>query len=91
MQWFYFIILPEEKTDDLELMINEICGGQEFIYRRQQEIDVLCKNTLFSKQEIKLLYWGWKLACPEGVLNEPIFRDIYAQFFPQAGIININK
>ncbi|KAH7646258.1 A-type potassium channel modulatory protein KCNIP1 [Dermatophagoides farinae] len=75
----------EEKVDELEQMINEICGGQEFIYRRQQEIDVLCQKTSFSKKEIKLLYWGWKLACPEGVLNEPIFKDIYSQFFPQAG------
>ena len=79
------LILAEEKVDELEQMINEICGGQEFIYRRQQEIDVLCRETSFSRKEIKLLYWGWKLSCPEGILNEYIFRDIYSQFFPQAG------
>ncbi|KAI7695711.1 Kv channel-interacting protein 4 [Sarcoptes scabiei] len=75
----------EEKVNEIEMLINEICGGQEFIYRKQQEIDVLCKKTSFTRKEIKLLYWGWKVACPEGVLNEVIFKEIYSQFFPQAG------
>ncbi|KAF7489912.1 Kv channel-interacting protein 4 [Sarcoptes scabiei] len=80
-----FVLSKEEKVNEIEMLINEICGGQEFIYRKQQEIDVLCKKTSFTRKEIKLLYWGWKVACPEGVLNEVIFKEIYSQFFPQAG------
>ncbi|XP_075678371.1 neuronal calcium sensor 1-like isoform X2 [Dermatophagoides pteronyssinus] len=72
----------EEKVDELEQMINEICGGQEFIYRRQQEIDVLCRETSFSRKEIKLLYWGWKLSCPDGDAS------IYARYVYQAMFAN---
>lgn len=71
-------------------MLNELCGyqlGHQHLYRRQQELNVLCKRTSFNKQEIKLLYWGWKVACPDGVLDEKILKEIYAQFFPQAGMI----
>ncbi|KAH9396556.1 Kv channel interacting protein 2 [Tyrophagus putrescentiae] len=78
----------EEKIDEFESMLNELCGYQsagQHLYRKQQELDVLCKKTSFSRQEIKLLYWGWKVACPEGILDERTFKDIYAQFFPQAG------
>lgn len=78
----------EEKIDEFESMLNELCGyqlGQQHLYRRQQELDVLCKKTSFSRKEIKLLYWGWKVACPDGILDERIFKEIYAQFFPQAG------
>lgn len=43
------------------------------------------KKTDFSKDELKLLYWGWKCTCPSGLLSESNFKDMYAQFFPQAG------
>lgn len=73
-------------------MLNELCGyqmGQQHLYRRQQELDVLCARTNFTKQEIKLLYWGWKVGCPDGILDERTFKEIYGQFFPQAGMLNI--
>ena len=64
-------------------------SGREAIYRRQQELSVLCKKSSFSKHEIKLLYWGWKVACPDGILDERTFKEIYSQFFPQAGKPNL--
>lgn len=84
----------EEKIDEFESMLNELCGYQpagQHLYRKQQELDVLCKKTSFSRQEIKLLYWGWKVACPEGILDERTFKDIYAQFFPQAGRCQLSR
>lgn len=75
--------------DDLELAMSEggspYAMGRECIYRKQQELSVLCQKTLFTKREIKILYWGWKVACPDGILDERTFKEIYAQFFPQAG------
>ena len=82
------MIFIEEKVDDFDQILSDGTGfgfGNEFIYRKQQELDVVCNKTLFTKQEIKILYWGWKVACPEGLLNEYIFKEIYGQFFPQAG------
>lgn len=56
--------------------------------RGKRELENLTKSTNFSRSELKLLYWGWKCSCPSGTLNEVTFKEIYAQFFPQAGLCN---
>lgn len=80
----------EHKLDQMELF-NEACAARLAAHfeankcRRRRELEILCKKTKFTRNELKLLYWGWKCACPNGVLNESTFKEIYAQFFPQAG------
>ncbi|RWS04096.1 Ca2+ sensor Calsenilin-like protein, partial [Dinothrombium tinctorium] len=72
-------------------LFNEACAVRLAAHygaikgRGKRELDLLCKRTKFTRNELKLLYWGWKCACPNGVLSESKFKEIYAQFFPQAG------
>lgn len=80
----------EEKVDEFEAMLNEVCQiAGTGIHRKQQELDVLTKQTNFTRRELKMLYWGWKVACPEGILDEKLFKEIYSQFFPQAGLFQM--
>lgn len=80
----------EHKLDQMELF-NEACAARlqahygATKYRRRRELEILCRRTKFTRNELKLLYWGWKCACPTGILTESTFKEIYAQFFPQAG------
>ncbi|XP_015789645.1 calcium and calcium/calmodulin-dependent serine/threonine-protein kinase isoform X2 [Tetranychus urticae] len=80
----------EHKLDQMELF-NEACAARLAANytanksRRRRELEILCKKTKFTRNELKLLYWGWKCACPNGILTESTFKEIYAQFFPQAG------
>ncbi|XP_074594827.1 A-type potassium channel modulatory protein KCNIP1-like [Brevipalpus obovatus] len=80
----------EHKLDQMELF-NEACAARlqahygATKYRRRRELEILCRRTKFTRNELKLLYWGWKCACPNGTLTESTFKEIYAQFFPQAG------
>jgi len=46
-------------------------------------IDALCQSTKFTRKEIQLMYRGFKQKCPNGIVSENMFKDIYAQFFPQ--------
>ncbi|GAB6027125.1 hypothetical protein CHUAL_013859 [Chamberlinius hualienensis] len=46
-------------------------------------IDALCRSTKFSRKEIQLMYRGFKQRCPNGIVSESMFKDIYSQFFPQ--------
>lgn len=46
-------------------------------------LDTLCRQTKFSRKELQLMYRGFKQECPNGVLSEDTFKEIYAQFFPQ--------
>lgn len=52
---------------------------------RPESVKSLCRLTRFSEKEIKRIYRGFKAECPSGVVQEEVFRDIYAQFFPQGG------
>ncbi|KAI1303623.1 Kv channel-interacting protein 1 [Halotydeus destructor] len=80
----------ESKLSEVDLF-NEACAVRLAAHygasklRGRRELDLLLKRTEFSRNELKLLYWGWKCACPSGILTEATFKDIYAQFFPQAG------
>lgn len=84
-------IVSEPKLDEFEIMLNEICnmrlaqqyGPNSNLQRNKHELEQLCKVTNFDRYELKLLYWGWKGVCPNGILNEKVIKDIYAQFFPQ--------
>ncbi|KXJ74741.1 hypothetical protein RP20_CCG013048 [Aedes albopictus] len=45
-------------------------------------LEDLCRLTKFTRQEIRVMYRGFKTECPDGVVNEDSFKDIYAKFFP---------
>ncbi|XP_044735565.1 Kv channel-interacting protein 1 isoform X1 [Chrysoperla carnea] len=49
-------------------------------------LEDLCRQTKFTRQEIRVMYRGFKTyileECPDGVVHEDCFKDIYAKFFP---------
>ncbi|XP_051257900.1 Kv channel-interacting protein 1b isoform X1 [Dicentrarchus labrax] len=66
--------LTKDKTDD-ELEMTTVC-------HRPEGLEQLEAQTNFTKQELQILYRGFKNECPSGVVNEETFKHIYAQFFP---------
>lgn len=85
-----FLIFIEARLSQTDIF-NEACALRLAAYygtnrgRGRRQLDHLMKRTDFSKNELKLLYWGWKCTCPSGLLTESNFKEMYAQFFPQAG------
>ncbi|XP_033834263.1 Kv channel-interacting protein 1b isoform X2 [Periophthalmus magnuspinnatus] len=69
-----------DKADD-ELEMTMVC-------HRPEGLDQLEAQTNFTKQELQILYRGFKNECPSGVVNEDTFKHIYAQFFPHGGNIS---
>ncbi|XP_076049598.1 A-type potassium channel modulatory protein KCNIP1-like [Oratosquilla oratoria] len=49
---------------------------------RPVKLEELCNQTKFTRNEIRLMYRGFKQECPEGVVQEDTFKEIYAKFFP---------
>lgn len=50
--------------------------------RGRRELDQLTGSTAFTRDELKLLYWGWKCSCLSGSLTESTFKgDTSAAFF----------
>ncbi|XP_034538809.1 Kv channel-interacting protein 1b isoform X1 [Notolabrus celidotus] len=66
-----------DKSDD-DLEMTTVC-------HRPEGLDQLEAQTNFSKQELQILYRGFKNECPSGIVNEETFKHIYAQFFPHGG------
>uniref|UniRef100_A0AAY3ZYV3 EF-hand domain-containing protein n=1 Tax=Denticeps clupeoides TaxID=299321 RepID=A0AAY3ZYV3_9TELE len=64
----------KDKVDD-ELEMTMVC-------HRPEGLEQLEAQTNFTKQELQVLYRGFKNECPSGVVNEETFKHIYAQFFP---------
>ena len=52
---------------------------------RPESLDTLVQMTNFSKQELQLMYRGFKQHCPSGMVSEETFKEIFANFFPQGG------
>jgi len=50
--------------------------------RNTIDLQELLKITKFTKQEIKMMYRGFKQECPNGTVNEDTFKEIYENFFP---------
>jgi Ca2+-binding EF-hand superfamily protein len=47
-----------------------------------ESLQALVKTTKFSETEIKRMYRGFKAECPNGLIKEENFKNIYSQFFP---------
>ncbi|GIY59663.1 kv channel-interacting protein 1 [Caerostris darwini] len=72
----FFHLSSDDNSDDIEMT---------FVRSKPQRIEALCRITKFTKNELKLIYQGFKQACPTGIVNEATFKEVYAQFFPQGG------
>ncbi|XP_038148240.1 Kv channel-interacting protein 1b isoform X2 [Cyprinodon tularosa] len=69
---------PSRDNADDELEMTTVC-------HRPEGLEQLEAQTNFTKQELQILYRGFKNECPSGVVNEETFKHIYAQFFPHGG------
>ncbi|XP_025422786.1 Kv channel-interacting protein 4 isoform X2 [Sipha flava] len=72
-------IIEEATFIELEEQLN---NPSVFQHARPVALDDLCRQTKFTRQEIRIMYRGFKQKCPEGVVHEDLFKDIYSKFFP---------
>jgi len=50
--------------------------------KKTVQLNDLLKDTKFTKSEIRTMYRGFKQECPDGIVHEETFREIYGKFFP---------
>ncbi|XP_059476962.1 Kv channel-interacting protein 1 [Neocloeon triangulifer] len=70
---------PDSPVDDVAF---ELEPGRPAVKHRPVALEDLCRQTKFTRQEIRVMYRGFKQECPEGLVHEDAFKDIYAKFFP---------
>ena len=42
----------------------------------------MAQETKFTKEEVKFLYRAFKQECPNGIIDEDTFKEVYAKIFP---------
>jgi Ca2+-binding EF-hand superfamily protein len=45
-------------------------------------VEEMSRETKFTKSEVKFLYRAFKQDCPNGIIDEGRFKDIYENMFP---------
>jgi len=50
--------------------------------KKTVQLNDLLADTKFTKSEIRTMYRGFKQECPDGIVHEENFREIYGKFFP---------
>ncbi|XP_030048469.1 Kv channel-interacting protein 4 isoform X2 [Microcaecilia unicolor] len=56
------------------------------VRHRPEALELLEAQTKFTRKELQILYRGFKNECPNGIVNEENFKEIYSQFFPQGAV-----
>ncbi|XP_064602048.1 Kv channel-interacting protein 4-like isoform X1 [Liolophura sinensis] len=74
INWIILCFRKNHDIDDLEMQV---------VRYKPEGLDILCRNTKFTRKELQIMYRGFKQECPTGLVNEETFKEIYAQFFPQ--------
>ena len=49
---------------------------------RPTSVDEVAKETKFSRSEVKILYRAFKQECPNGIIDEDKFKEVYENIFP---------
>ena len=42
----------------------------------------MARETRFTKDEVRYLYRAFKQECPNGIVDEETFKDVYEKIFP---------
>lgn len=50
---------------------------------KPEAIEKYMQMTKFTRKELQAMYRGFKQDCPQGVVKEELFKEIYAHFFPR--------
>ena len=45
-------------------------------------VDEMAEETKFSRSEVKFLYRAFKQECPNGIIDEDTFKEVYENIFP---------
>ncbi|XP_059081262.1 uncharacterized protein LOC131879074 isoform X2 [Tigriopus californicus] len=49
---------------------------------KPNDLNQMAEDTKFSKREVRSLYRAFKQECPNGIVDEETFKDVYEKIFP---------
>ena len=49
---------------------------------KPSDLEEISEQTKFTKSEVKFLYRAFKTECPNGIIDEDTFKEVYEKIFP---------
>lgn len=49
---------------------------------KPSDLDQMARDTKFTKSEVRHLYRAFKQECPNGIVDEETFKEVYDKIFP---------
>ena len=53
-----------------------------FYSAKEMQVEEMAQETKFTREEVKFLYRAFKQECPNGIIDEDTFKEVYAKIFP---------
>ncbi|XP_023325415.1 calsenilin isoform X2 [Eurytemora carolleeae] len=66
-----------EKTS--ESVLQELLQPTRY---KPNDLEQISLETKFTKNEVKFLYRAFKTECPNGIIDEETFKEVYEKIFP---------
>ena len=73
-----------KEADEVELLANteKVLELLQPVRYKPNSVEEISRETKFTKSEVKFLYRSFKQECPNGIINEERFKEIYENIFP---------
>jgi len=82
---FVRLLLKLTKRDQQELEKKTQAVTLEMLQPsryKPNDLEQMAEETKFSKREVRSLYRAFKQECPNGIVDEETFKDVYERIFP---------
>ena len=75
-------IIFKEKEVELRITTEKVMELLQPVRYKPSSVEEISKETKFTKSEVKFLYRSFKQECPNGIIDEDRFKEVYENIFP---------
>ena len=75
-------IIFKEKEVEIMTTTEKIIELLQPVRYKPSSVEEISKETKFTESEVKFLYRSFKQECPNGIIDEDRFKEIYENIFP---------
>ena len=75
-------IIFKEKELELKITTEKVMELLQPVRHKPSSVEVISRETKFTKSEVKFLYRSFKQECPNGIIDEDRFKEVYENIFP---------
>merc|ERR1712123_133623 len=75
-------IIFKEKEVEIMTTTEKVLELLQPVRYKPSSVEEISKETKFTESEVKFLYRSFKQECPNGIIDEDRFKEIYENIFP---------